>query len=278
MMLVWARGISFARLNGLPCVTSSWWGLHWGALLRREKKNRLYAGYFTETPLQKQYGTALLSKVKTVVKNPSVNKLLAGVENDKIYLFDTVITDNDLFGELRQHEALVREALDQMLTTKMKTILKSRPAPAIGVHIRRGDFKLGNQTTPLQYFISLIKIIRDAAGCVVPVTIFTDADNDELLDLLKLPKILMAEKNPDIIDILLLSKSKLMILSRSSTFGYWAAFLSSSIVVRPKNDWQPLIKNDNAATGYCEIKWDAGDYTSTIDLSQKIDSCKQLFN
>ena len=38
MLLVWARGVAFAKLNNLSYGTSSWWGLRWGALIRREQK------------------------------------------------------------------------------------------------------------------------------------------------------------------------------------------------------------------------------------------------
>ena len=62
----------------------------------------------------------------------------------------------------------------------------------------------------------------------------------------------MAEKSTDVVDILLMSKAPYIILSQSSTFSYWAAFLSDATVIRPKNDWQDRIKTDTG--NYLEIK------------------------
>jgi hypothetical protein len=129
-----------------------------------------------------------------------------------------------------------------------------------------GDFKLGNQITPSEYFYKGINLIRDVVGENLPVTIFTDADEQELTGLLNLPNVQIAENKPDMLDIILLSRSKIMLLSRSSTFGYWAAFLSDAIVVRPFDDWQPIIKNDDCR--YKEIKWNYKDEKSTHEFKK----------
>ncbi len=72
----------------------------------------------------------------------------------------------------------------------------------IGVHIRRGDFKMGNQTTPLSYFINTINLIRKNVAKELPVTVFSDAHNAEIADILELPGVKIAEDKPDILDIL----------------------------------------------------------------------------
>jgi hypothetical protein len=46
-----------------------------------------------------------------------------------------------------------------------------------------------------------------------------------------LTNIQFSGKNPDIVDLVLLSKSKLIVTSATSTFSYWAAFLSNSPVI-----------------------------------------------
>jgi hypothetical protein len=255
MMLVWARAVVFAHLNNLPIVTSSWWGFHWGALLRRENKSRFYLGYFTESSMCKQLLVKLQSKLLQVELDPPVALLSSyATRKSKIYVFNTVVTDNDLFGSLRNHEALIKSSLTNLLTAKMKLKLEQFEVPFIGVHIRRGDFKLGNQTTPLHYFIEIINTIRSAVLEDAPVTVFSDADESELQEILSIPNVKLAENKPDILDILLLSKSKYIVLSRSSTFGYWAAFLSNALVIRPFDDWQAMIKPNNQQ--YKEIKWE----------------------
>lgn len=269
MLLVWARAIVFARLNNLTCFTSSWWGLHWGALFRREKKKRLYRNYFVETPLWQRWVIQLCCAVKKVQNDPPVKKVIeSNSKKTEVYLFNKVLTGGDVFGDIRDHDLLVKEELDKLLTAAMKSKLKEYKIPVIGVHIRRGDFKLGNQTTSLEYFIKGIQVIRTILDEEVPVTVFTDAYEHELVELLQLPNIHIAEDKPDILDILLLSKSRIMILSRSSTFGYWAAYLSNAVVIRPSNDWQPLIKNEG--NGYREIKWNYENEESTTDMTAKV--------
>jgi hypothetical protein len=118
-------------------------------------------------------------------------------------------------------------------------------APEIAVHIRRGDFKLGNPVTPNAFFIECIRFIRARIKRPLAVTVFTDAHPGEIKDVLALENVRLAEQKPDILDILQMSKSKIIILSRSSTFSYWAAFLSDAIVIKHIDDWQDNIRPED---------------------------------
>lgn len=271
MLLVWAKAAVFARLNNLPYSTTSWWGLRWGALLRRERKNRLYLGYFRETPFFQQLIVKASIHLLKIIKEPPVRQLSSKeVGENNLYLFNQVITDEDLFAPLRNHREVIIEELNAILEPAMHRQIKNYKPPIIGVHIRRGDFKLGNQTTSLEYFISAINLVRNTIGTILPVTVFTDADREEISELLLLPHILLSEDKPDILDILLLSKSRIMILSKSSTFGYWAAFLSDALIIRPLNDWQDNIGPGKSNINYMDFKWDPTNNTATDSLSEKI--------
>ena len=257
MLLVWARGIVFGYLNNIEVITTSWWGFHWGALLRRERKTRLYIGYFKETSIIKQILIKIREKIYIKEKEPTI-KILSDAEKKetKIYIFNEIIIDSDPFGLLRNNEVLIKNTLHSLLTNNMKNKLGKYKRPIIGVHIRRGDFKLGSEITSLEYFIAAIVSVRNEIGQSAPVTIFTDANMYEISEVLTLGNISVAENKPDILDILLLSMSKVIILSGSSTFGYWAAFLSDAFVIRPKVDWLPLVKTNSLTGGYKEIRWD----------------------
>jgi hypothetical protein len=129
----------------------------------------------------------------------------------------------------------------------------------ISVHIRRGDFKFGNPITSLSFFIDAINSIRNVYGDELPVTIFTDAENTEIEDVLKLPAVCLSEEKPDILDILIMSMSRFIILSQSSTFSYWGAFLSDAVILKPHTDWQQYIRSSKINSNYPEINWKEGD-------------------
>lgn len=271
MLLIWARGMVFARLNDLPYFTSSWWGFRWGALWRREKKKRLYFGYFTETPFLKKIQLYFSYNFSKVNIEPAVKVASEVIKGNNLFVFNKIIIDNDLFGAIRNHKEIIQDELNKIIAPKIKEELRKYSSPIIGIHIRRGDFKLGNQTTPLAFFIKGINVIRKVIGENAPVTIFSDADKQELAEILALPNTSMAEHKPDILDIILLSKSRVMILSGSSTFGYWAAFLSDALVIRPANDWQKLIKQNSSDGNYTEVGWQFDDAYSTQQLIEKIE-------
>ena len=61
-----------------------------------------------------------------------------------------------------------------------------------------------------------------------------------------------------------------MILSSTSTFGYWGAFLSDAIVLRHQSDWLNNIRTETENSLYTEIRWDINDAASNALLKKKI--------
>ncbi len=57
-----------------------------------------------------------------------------------------------------------------------------------------------------------------------------------------------------------MSRSRILILSKDSTFSYWSAFLSEALVIMPATDWQAKIRQPGS--GYMEIKWNDRDVES----------------
>ncbi|MEO6231211.1 MAG: alpha-1,2-fucosyltransferase [Ferruginibacter sp.] len=255
MLFIWARGLVFSQINRLPMVTASWWGFRWGAIIRKEKRNRLYWKYFKETPLLTRLAIKLSLKQRII--EPPVQRIDLP-EDSKIYCFNTVMPDVDLFVSLRDHKELIRLQLLEILHPVQKKNLSLFNAPEIGIHVRRGDFLMGSNLTPLAFFIKGINLIREEIGKEITVTIFSDATKEELKQLLNLPFTTLAAEKADILDIILLSKSKILMLSASSTFSYWGAFLSEAFVIRPHTDWLININDDDEHNcAYKEMKWDA---------------------
>jgi hypothetical protein len=224
-------------------VTTPGWGIRWGAWLRREQKKRVYWGYFYESNWWQRLKAFFWLKTKKIIAEPSLTKPLSfQVDENVLFLFREVVTNSDLFDGLREHKDFLKQEIIQLLKPELKSKLNHYPAPVISVHIRRGDFKIANPITPLSFFINAVKQIRKTVNEEWPVTVFTDADPYEIAEILNEPGVTLATSKPDILDILLMSKSKVIVLSQSSTFSYWSAFLSEAVIVMHDNDWQKKLR------------------------------------
>jgi hypothetical protein len=244
MLLVWAKGFVFAKKYELEFSHSGFLSLQPGAWIRREKSSRLYWNYFVEKKIRrwvrfKVYGL----KLKKVV-NPSFDISLSP---SCLYIFTKHYDSNDFFKELKPFKREISNEIYRLLNPKFKRRLEEVEPPIIGAHIRRGDFKYGSSLTPLSFFIDAINIIRKSTGVVLPVTIFSDGTDKELKDVLSLPAVSRSTEKDDIIDLLLLSRSRFLILSVNSTFSYWAAFLSrAGHIIKSKDEWHsPLRAEDD---------------------------------
>lgn len=243
-MLVWAYALVFARMNNLDVIVGRWSQYRWGAILRREKKNRRYKGYFKETSLLR----LVLFRLRLVFYKKYFDPEVAQLGESKpnvFYVFKKPFPRRELFKELVPYEGFIRDNLYNMLTPELKDNAKNLTPPEIAVHVRRGDFRLGNPITPNAFFISVINGIREAVGSELSVIVFTDAAEDEISDILSLENVSLSENKEDILDLLQMSKAKFLVLSRSSSFSYWAAFLSEAFVIMSDEDWQLRIKKPN---------------------------------
>lgn len=257
MMLVWARAVVFSKTNEIPLTVSFWWGFRLGPFLRGEKQKRFYWRYFSESSLWSLIAINFYKANAKVIYDPPLSKLSAEEKASKsLFVFSKFEIDKDLFGYIRNHSKMIRQELLGLLHPSLATYYQKSQPPVISIHVRRGDFKRGTVLTPNEYFISMIYLIRQFAGSDLPVTIFSDATEEEISDLLELPATKLSDNAADILDILAMSDSKFIVLSGSSTFSYWGAFLSDALVVRPP-DWQSIIKHPGG--NYAEIQWDGKD-------------------
>lgn len=241
-MLVWARGCVFAYKNNLELFTSAWWSVQLGPWIRREKQKRLYWGYFNEDSLFAKLKYYFFRFICEVEVEPRVFD--AKSQKRKLYVFNSLIhsEDNDYFKELKPYRQHIKNELYKRINPALLQQLDKYSTPAIGIHVRRGDFKLGSKVTPISFFVDAINSVRSVSGKILPVTIFTDASKDEIEDLLSLPCVDVAVPKQDILDILLLSKSDICILSINSTFSSWAAFLNDGIILKHPEEWNPDIR------------------------------------
>ncbi len=245
-LLVWAKAYAFSRLNHVPLHVSGWTRLHLAPLLHGDF--RFYWNYFQPT---REIGQPVLDAGRSwkVISEPPVEPINPAAE--VIYEYSAVPSWEDFFGDIRAHRTEVREALMGMLTPARMKELGRQQMPVVAVHVRMGDFlklkagqrfdQVGNTRTPLEYFRNLIGQMRHLHGSRLPVQVFSDGKKEDLGELLDLPDTSLAPRRSSIVDILTMSRSKVLICSAGSTFSYWAGFLGDcALILHPDHIHQPI--------------------------------------
>lgn len=262
------RSAVFAHLNNLPLLVTGYHAIRIGPYLRREKSKRRYSDYFS---FQKGWVAEMLDSWKAqhiqrrlpVVDDPFLSKI--EVSANTVYRFNSRIKWNDFFEGVKEHRPLVIRLFWEFVSKKYLKELSKLQDPVIGVHIRLGDFRhlektevfreVGGVRTPEEYFINVITSIRNFHGGCLPVSIFSDGFRHELSALLKMENVLLIEGNSDIVDLMLLSRSKIIVASAGSTFGYWAGFLSKApLILHPEHIHEPI--RDGQSGNLYEGPWD----------------------
>ncbi len=250
----------FAALNDVPVIVIGYHHLKIGPYIRKEKIKRKYRGYFR---FQKnilgekfdQLRVYLLKKRLITVNEPPVKKLGKEDLKNKIFIFEKLPTYHDYFIHLKDHRDRVRQILTSLLNPWVLEELEKAEKPVIGVHIRMGDFrklkegedfsKVGHVRTPENYFINCIEKIREIGDVKMPVSVFTDGYRNEFDRLFTLENVEMVEGNADIVDLLLLSRSRIIVAANGSTFSYWAGFLADAPLIKhPDHLYAPFRSAD----------------------------------
>lgn len=262
----------FAHINNLPVKVVGYNQLRISPYLRGDKSKRKYKGFFTfeKGALSEQVDRLMLFRyaLYPVVAEPSIDKL-ADPKEKYLYLFSKLPHWSDYFHDLKDHRHMVIQLLMDLLSPDIKKKYYQGQEPVIGVHVRMGDFrklregedfsKLGVVRTPVEYFIEVIRGIRSIHGSDLPVSVFTDGYKEELKSLLSLPEIDLVEGNQDIVDLLLLSKSKIIVTSTGSTFSYWAGFLSDAPLIMHPDHIHQSIRPTSIGVKVYEGKFDQYD-------------------
>ncbi|MBZ5857999.1 alpha-1,2-fucosyltransferase [Flavihumibacter profundi] len=252
----------FAQLNSMPLKVCGYNQFKIGVYLRQEKSKRKYSNSFT---FQKNLLSDFLIRTELrfaqgIEHEPKVDRMDGNAS--KNFLFEDIPHWADYFISLKPYLQEVRQLFYGLLTEQVKEELNKIPPPIIGVHIRMGDFRSvksdqefntsGAVRTPIKYFIDSIQSIRSFIGHDLPVTVFSDGHEKELNDLLALSKVSLAAGKRDIVDLLLLSRSKIIITSAGSTFSYWAGFLSNAVLLHHPKKIPASIRSESFNRQYYE--------------------------
>lgn len=259
----------FAEINELKLFVLGYNQFKIGPYLRREKSKRNYQGYFT---FQKNVFLEYLERL-SFLQFKSTNRItepgLREVDDAAgkvVYVFQDIPDWSDYFAGLRENRELAIQLFWRTLSDDVKRRVSALASPCIGVHIRKGDFrklqseedfsKVGLVRTPDDFFESTIKDIRKSCGKDLPVSIFTDGYPEELERILSLGNIRIVEGNSDIVDMLLLSKSSIIITSAGSTFSMWSGFLSEAPIIMHPDHIHARIRNQSIENDLFEGPFD----------------------
>ena len=240
-------------------LTPRWGRIRLGPLLRRDRHTRWYTGYFDDGGVVRALRRYRVLLSRSHVVDPPLGPLdrVDAADSNRVYVFRQLPHWSDYFDGIRDYRDFVLEALYGMLAPAHGHELARTPPPIVGVHVRRGDLRepkpgedfrsLGGVRAPLSYFRQLIERIRDIATTALPVTIFSDGDDSELDELLRMPHVARSRGRPDIVDLLLLSRSRIILTSPGSTFSYWSGFLSNAPIVHEPRHFHTASRPENVS-------------------------------
>ena len=248
-LFIWAKAMVFAKLNNLPLVVSGWTQFQLAPILHGGDF-RFYWNYFRPVCEVGFFDRQRIQRKAQIILDPPLVQTSLP-DRQVIYEFTQIPHWGNFFGDLKPHRDGVCEAMLGMLSQSCRREYDKARKPVVSLQVRMGDFlrlrpgedfaKVGGVRTPLDYFINVINFIREIHEGVVPVTIFSDAPARQLRELLILPNVQLAPHRRAVVDMLLMSASKVLVTSAGSTFGYWAGFLGeSAIIMHPDHIHQPI--------------------------------------
>jgi hypothetical protein len=239
-LIIWANAIVFSHRNDYQLICQRWWHFPIGNIIREKRITRFYYNYFEPGNTITIFKWLILLKFRRKIYASS------GAEKpipDYIYVFNKYPTEINPFVSLKESRNLIHKEFFNIISSKIINQLNNYKISKVSVHVRLGDFKkinpvnsssLGHTRLCLSYYEKVILTLRDKLG-ITSFTVFSDGDKFELNELLNIPEVSLLQSGNDLLDLLLMSKSDIIVCSPSSTYGYWAAYISDADVIHHPN-------------------------------------------
>lgn len=239
----WARCRVFSERTGVPMLAPQWVqprvgpALRGGIQLRAYHRQILLMGLFGTDGYVGGLRRAWVSATAPRVNEPRGTDLLDLPGGEKAVVV-SFAGDGNFFQDLEGQREFVLGRLRAEARSKWVRLADDRAAP-IGINVRCGnDFKQaqtyddflskGTIKTPIAWFVSSLRALRDAAGRDVPAVVVSDGTREQLRELLDLPGVRFARPGCAISDLLILAQAKILIGSGGSSFSAWASYLSGA--------------------------------------------------
>lgn len=230
----WARCRIFSFVNKVPMLFPIWLQIRVGPLLRRESDFRLYHNLFKKKPediggIRRTWLPIVADKI---LESEDFNlQQIKETSKDTVIAFSGV---GGYFQKLNGWDEFLLQEIRAMTWKRWLDEIDRIPIVPIGIHVRRGDFKVpksgsdfyttGALRTPIVWFVKSLNVIREILGFSAKAFVVSDGAEREIKDLLSLKDVIFFRSGCAISELLLLSKAKILIASGSS-FSAWASFL-----------------------------------------------------
>jgi hypothetical protein len=249
-LISWAKAYVWCSKNQAILRVKGWVHIPVGSILRGDKSLRWYKGFFLTKGSSYLYTLNQNIPVISNIEDKPVNTITR-------YRFIAIPTLSDLI-QLKDERMVLKTAFFKMIKPNIARQIHQMKPPIVGIHIRRGDFVKIKTETNLNYFISIITEIRKIKGENLAVTIFSDGHEHELESILKLPEVALFKTINDLADLVIMSRSKILVTSHASSYSYWAAFISDGLIIHHPDSWvlqcRPEIINQKKFEGPIPIE------------------------
>lgn len=249
-LITWSKAWIWCQNNHVNLHINGWIHFPLGSILRGEKSWRWYLGFFKN---KKIINLKFWRKIQTIrsIKDQPLPYIKQFTFKATPYISDLV--------ELSDYHDQIKKAFYQMI--KQSQIKKAclHPIPIISVHIRRGDFVKIGSAIDLNYYINIIYQIRDVCKQNLPVTIFSDGYEEELSSILNIENTKLFKTVNDLVDLIVMSKSQILVTNLSSSYSYWAAFISDGIIIHHPDTWVKQCRPHNVNKNIFEgtVDWNS---------------------
>lgn len=234
LLFPFARAILFANNNDFQLINPTWLAIKLGTILRNEKDKRFYHDLFKPVlgSINGWKKQKLLVTKKKISELYLKSSFCSSFEGDVIVTFEGL---GELFDDILRDYEYIRSVLFDIIRDEHKRGLIFDFSKSISIHVRLGDFKIGGQTTDLNWYLDKVNEIRGYLGKCVDVYIFSDGTDVELRPLLNLKNTSRVFFGSSIADMIAMSQSKLLICGKNSTFAQWASYLGRMPVICPRD-------------------------------------------
>ena len=249
-LFTWGRCKVFSSIHNVPMLATRWEQWTLGPLLRGELDLRWYRGLFQPSPseIRAIKCTKFKFTMPRLAEPAQLNDRTYSKRQRGIVLFRG---RTGFFAPLNGWHVYLRQELYSTVQQQHLRLLRSIDTAPIGIHIRCGDFPAEEQT-PVNWFVGALRHIREELGGSARAYVCSDASTRHLEPLLNEEGVELIRNNA-LVELLLLSRSKILLASAGSTFSAWAAFLGQMPCIwRPRGfplEWWHFVAQEGQYVG-----------------------------